>query len=153
MVTEPQSQEVDLNAEIDALPEAERDAVDRRAAQLDREVRVLKEIRQLADKSQKDVAVRLGIAQPSVSKMEGQVDMYLSTLRAYVEALGGSLTLKIQLPNADPIEVEELSDLSVGTVDDAAADASSNGHVQDDRDPVPSSADGTSIADSNRTRG
>ena len=151
MATEPKAGELDLNAEIDALPDAERNAIDRRAAELDREVRVLKEVRKLADKSQKDVAVQLGIAQPSVSKMEAQADMYLSTLRAYIEALGGSLTFKIQLPNAEPVEVEDLLDLSGQTVDGAAADASSKDGMQDGGDPVASSADATSIADPNRT--
>jgi transcriptional regulator with XRE-family HTH domain len=139
--------EIDLNAEIDALPEAERAAIDRRAAELDREVRVLKEIRHLAAKSQQDVAASLGIAQPSVSKMESQVDMYLSTLRAYVEALGGSLTLRIQFPDRDPIEVRDLADLSGRNADAEPSTDRADGPDE----PVPAPAAPAHIADTKRT--
>jgi hypothetical protein len=66
---------------------------------LKREVESLRELRLIAGKTQADVATALQIRQPSVSKMEKQGDMYLSTLRAYVEAIGGELELRVKLPN------------------------------------------------------
>lgn len=105
-------EESDMLAEIDALPEEERAAVDARAEELHRQACALRDLRALTDRSQKEVAEALGIKQPSVSKMEAQADMYLSTLRSYIEALGGSLKLKIDLPEHGTIELDDLADLS-----------------------------------------
>jgi transcriptional regulator with XRE-family HTH domain len=69
----------------------------KRHQELKREVESLRELRLIAGKAQADVATVLQIKQPSVSKIETQVDMYLSTLRAYVEAIGGQLELVIRL--------------------------------------------------------
>jgi DNA-binding transcriptional ArsR family regulator len=55
-------------------------------------VRLLRELREKrGNVSQVDVAGRLGIRQPTVSKLERREDVNLSTLRRYVEALGGEL--------------------------------------------------------------
>jgi len=51
----------------------------------------LSEIRKLAGRNQHEVADALGIKQPSLSKLEGQSDMQISTLRKIVAALGGEL--------------------------------------------------------------
>jgi predicted transcriptional regulator len=57
--------------------------------EIKQEVKGLRELRRIAGKAQADVATVLRIKQPSVSKVENQADMYVSTLRAYVEAIGG----------------------------------------------------------------
>ena len=49
----------------------------------------LQELRRARDLTQQQVAASLGINQVAVSKMEGQTDMYVSTLRRFVEAMGG----------------------------------------------------------------
>ena len=58
----------------------------------------LRELRLIAGKAQAEVAAALKVKQPSVSKIEKQADMYLSTLRSYVEAIGGELELVVKLP-------------------------------------------------------
>jgi DNA-binding XRE family transcriptional regulator len=62
-----------------------------------KQVKSLRELRLIAGKTQADVATVLLIKQPSVSKIEKQDDMYLSTLRAYVQAIGGELELVVKL--------------------------------------------------------
>jgi predicted XRE-type DNA-binding protein len=69
----------------------------KRHQELKHQVKSLRELRLIAGKAQADVATALQIRQPSVSKIETQVDMYLSTLRAYVEAIGGELELVVRL--------------------------------------------------------
>jgi len=59
---------------------------------------LLGEIRQLAGKSQQQLAQALGIRQPSLSKLENQDDMQISTLRRIVEALGGQLDVIARFP-------------------------------------------------------
>ncbi len=56
------------------------------------------ELRQLAGKSQRELAEILGIKQPSLSKLENQSDMQVSTLKKIVEALGGELDLVARFP-------------------------------------------------------
>ncbi|HEX8418631.1 MAG TPA: XRE family transcriptional regulator [Sphingomonas sp.] len=72
--------------------------VEARTAQLISEVEGLKAFRVLAERSQEQIAESLGIKQPSVHKIEKQTDLYLSTLRRFVEAAGGSLVLRVELP-------------------------------------------------------
>ena len=59
---------------------------------------LLSEVRQLAGKSQQQVAKALGIKQPSLSKLEKQSDMQISTLRKIVQALGGELEVLAKFP-------------------------------------------------------
>ena len=59
---------------------------------------LLSEVRQLAGKSQQQVAQALGIKQPSLSKLEKQFDMQISTLRKIVRALGGELEVLARFP-------------------------------------------------------
>ncbi len=67
-----------------------RDRAARRAQELLGKM-LLRELRTLAGKSQRQVAEALGIKQPSLSKLEKQSDMQISTLRRIVQALGGQL--------------------------------------------------------------
>ena len=62
---------------------------------------LLAEIRKEAGLTQEDMAVSLGIKQPSLSKLESRNDMQISTLRRIVEALGGKLELIAHLPGSD----------------------------------------------------
>jgi hypothetical protein len=53
----------------------------------------LRELRLLTGRTQVDVADEMGVAQGEISRLERRDDAKLSTLRAYVEALGGKLEL------------------------------------------------------------
>ena len=59
---------------------------------------LLSEVRQLMGKSQQDVATTLGIKQPSLSKLEKQNDIQISTLRKIIRALGGELEVLARFP-------------------------------------------------------
>jgi transcriptional regulator with XRE-family HTH domain len=69
----------------------------RRAQELLGEM-LLSEVRHLAGKSQQEVAEQLGMKQPSLSKLEKQGDMQISTLRKIVKALGGELEVLARFP-------------------------------------------------------
>jgi DNA-binding Xre family transcriptional regulator len=53
----------------------------------------LADLRQSRHVTQVQLAEALGISQGNVSRLEGRSDVYLSTLRSYVEALGGHLEI------------------------------------------------------------
>ncbi len=57
----------------------------------------LGELRKSSGMSQRELAAALGIKQPSLSKLEKQTDMQITTLRRIVEALGGELHLVVKL--------------------------------------------------------
>ncbi len=59
----------------------------------------LQELRQARQKSQEAIAKTLGGNQASVSKMERRADMYVSTLRSYIEAMGGKLEIIASFPD------------------------------------------------------
>lgn len=59
---------------------------------------LLGEIRRESGLTQNDLAQKLGIRQPSLSKLEAQDDMQVSTLRRIIAALGGELELVAHLP-------------------------------------------------------
>lgn len=70
-----------LDDVIAALTEERRERVDARFEELKDEVESLGELRHAAGKP-REIASTFKIKQPSVSKIEKQADMYLSTLRA-----------------------------------------------------------------------
>ena len=74
-----------------------REKAARRAQQLLGEL-LLSEVRELTGKSQRQVADALGMKQPSLSKLEKQKDMQISTLRKIVKALGGELEVVAKFP-------------------------------------------------------
>ena len=59
---------------------------------------LLAEIRRAVGLTQEQVAASLGIKQPSLSRLESQDDMQISTLRRLVAALGGELEIIAHLP-------------------------------------------------------
>jgi DNA-binding XRE family transcriptional regulator len=97
---------------IASLPRDRQEQIEARYDELRQEVEGLRELRQIAGKAQEDVATALNIKQPSVSKIENQADMYLSTLRSYVEAIGGKLELTVRLPARPPVRIGHLGDLT-----------------------------------------
>ena len=61
----------------------------------------LQELRKSRDVTQVDLAKVMKIEQAAVSKLERREDMYVSTLRDYVKALGGELKLVASFPDAE----------------------------------------------------
>jgi predicted XRE-type DNA-binding protein len=95
---------------VSALPARRRQQSGKDIHKIKQEVKGLRELRLIAGKAQADVATVLRIKQPSVSKVENQTDMYVSTLRAYVEAIGGKLELVVRLPGRPLPRLYRLSD-------------------------------------------
>lgn len=81
------------------LPEKRRQAIEKRAAQLVAEEATLRELREARERSQVEMAEKLHINQAAVSKLERRTDMYLSTLRGYIEAMGGKLEIIARFPD------------------------------------------------------
>jgi DNA-binding XRE family transcriptional regulator len=87
-----------FNAIKRKLSAEERAVVDAKKVEL-REEMALYDLRRARELSQERMAELMKITQPSVSKIEKQADMYVSTLRSYVEALGGHLVILAEMPD------------------------------------------------------
>jgi DNA-binding transcriptional regulator YiaG len=72
----------------------------------------LSEIRKAVGMTQIELAEKLEQGQGSVSKLENAADMYLTTLRKYLEALGGQLHLTASFPDGRQFEIDHLSGLT-----------------------------------------
>src|SRR5438105_414862 len=70
---------------------------------------LLSELRRMAGKSQQQLAAALGIRQPSLSKLENQDDMQISTLRRIVDALGGKLEVIARFPKGT-VKIDQFDD-------------------------------------------
>ncbi len=83
----------------------------------------LNQLRQARSLTQANLASVLGVNQGSVSKMEKRADMYVSTLRSFIQAMGGQLQIKAIFPEGD-VEIEQFKDAAAAPADsneDAAA--------------------------------
>jgi len=77
-------------------------------AQADQEIFELRlaQLRQTVEMSQHDIAVVLGISQPSVANLEKRGhEVKISSLKRYIEALGGKLSLDIELADGRHIGI------------------------------------------------
>lgn len=70
----------------------------------------LNELRQARGLSQKMLAEVLHVQQPSIAKLEKRTDMYLSTLRSHIEAMGGELDVIARFPDG-AVKISNFSDL------------------------------------------
>lgn len=59
----------------------------------------LQELRKARDLSQEELADTLGVNQATVSKLERRTDMYISTMRRFVDAMGGELEITARFPD------------------------------------------------------
>ena len=67
---------------------------------------MLNQIREARELTQVDLAKALKINQGAVSTMEKRTDMYVSTLRNYIEAMGGNLRITAEFPEGS-VEIDQ----------------------------------------------
>jgi hypothetical protein len=100
---------VSLKEKLARLPVERRAKVDARAAELIAEEMTLRDLRRALDRTQVHPARKLGVKQETVSRLEKRSDMLLSTLRGYLEAMGGELDLLAKFPDRPPVRLKTLA--------------------------------------------
>jgi DNA-binding XRE family transcriptional regulator len=101
-----------VNDIIKKLSPAQRKKVEARAAQLLAEEMTLRQLRQACKLTQEKVAKSLHIGQEGVSKIEKRSDLLISTLRDYVQAMGGELSLVVEFPDRKPVVLSGIAQLN-----------------------------------------
>jgi transcriptional regulator with XRE-family HTH domain len=95
---------------IDKLPPARREEVAEGTRQLIAEEHALRLMRKARGLTQARIAELMHIRQDSVSRLEGRSDLLLSTLKSYVQAMGGSLRLTVEFPDGVAAELSSIGE-------------------------------------------
>lgn len=87
----------------------------------------LEELREARELTQNQLAQVLHVSQGAVSKVERRADMYISTLRSYIRAVGGDLQIRAVFPDGEVLinQFEDLDPLHGGSAGEKLAEAAS----------------------------
>lgn len=96
---------------IQSLSEERQKKIEARTQELIAEEMTLRDIRKARELTQERMAELLKIRQDSVSRLEKRTDLLLSTLRSYIEAMGGELELTAKFPDRPPVKLTGLAEL------------------------------------------
>ena len=99
-----------LNEKLTQLPDERRERILVEADRLQTEYLTLQKLRKAKELTQTRLAEILNIRQATIARMEKRNDLMLSTLRNYVEAMGGKLSLTVEFPDRPPVVLEGLGD-------------------------------------------
>lgn len=94
------------------LPDERRKRIADRSRELLAQEMSLQDLRKAAGKTQVAMARRLKVGQDAISRIESRSDMYLSTLRGFVEAMGGELKLVAHFPDRPSVTLEEIGSVA-----------------------------------------
>jgi transcriptional regulator with XRE-family HTH domain len=100
-----------LDEVIVGLPPDQQQEVETLAERLIEEEMTLRDLRKAHKLTQQRVAEALHISQDGVSRIEKRSDFLISTLRSYVEAMGGRLRLVVEFRDRKPITLTDLDRL------------------------------------------
>ena len=85
--------------------------IEAEADRLRAEYLTLQDLRKARDLTQVQLAETLGQGQVSIAKLEKRSDLLLSTLRRYVEGMGGKLSLVVEFPDRAPVRLAGIADM------------------------------------------
>lgn len=103
-----------LKDKMAELSEARRQKIEARAAELAAEEMSLRDLRRAHRLTQARVGRALKIGQDGISRLEQRSDLLISTLRNYVEAMGGDLQLIARFPDRPAVAVKGLAGMESG---------------------------------------
>lgn len=86
----------------------------------------LEGLREARELTQTQLAQVLRVTQGAVSKVERRTDMYISTLRSYVRAIGGDLEIRAVFPEGDVV-IDQFEGLKTGEMVEADVSGSGGG--------------------------
>ena len=112
-VNEPMAKNIkDLQAKMSPASRARSEAT---AERLIREM-ALDELRAARALTQEHLSTILGVRQSAISKLERRADMYVSTLRHFIEAMGGQLEIRAVFPDGD-VRITQFQTLAAPTAE------------------------------------
>ena len=101
-----------VNEKLAQLPQPRREKIERRAAELINEELSLRELRRALGRTQARIANALNVGQDTVARYEQRSDMLLSTLRRYIAAAGGELSLIAEFPGRTAVRLKGIGEIA-----------------------------------------
>ena len=101
---------VNLKDKMALLSPERRAKIEVEADRLQDEYLTLQALRKAKALTQSQLAETLGYQQATIAQMEKRSDLMLSTLRRYIEAMGGRLDLIVEFPNHAPVHLQGLGE-------------------------------------------
>src|SRR5688500_11873319 len=99
-----------LQEKMAALSPERQERIRAAAERLQAEHMTMQALRKARQLTQMRMAKRLGKTQVTIAQLEKRTDVMLSTLRSYIEAMGGQLELVVRFPDSAPVILQGLSD-------------------------------------------
>lgn len=101
-----------LRQKMKGLSAERRARIDAETDRLHDEYKTLQELRKARELTQVEIAKALNIRQASVAQMEKRSDLLISTLRGYIEGMGGTLKLVVEFPDRAPMQIGGIGETS-----------------------------------------
>jgi transcriptional regulator with XRE-family HTH domain len=114
---------IKLEEFLSKLPLDEQVAIQKRGGELIAEEANLRGLRKARRRSQQQLATQLGVGQAAVSRLERRTDMYISTLRSLLQAMGGDLEIIARFPDRAPLRITQFKGIKAEGMNAVLADA------------------------------
>lgn len=101
-----------LDEMMEKLGAKERADVEARAAQLVAEEAARQSLRRALNLTPQSLAGMLGVDQSEAERIEQHGDLLLSALQRHIQAMGGALSLVVEMPDRAPVVLSGFSDLA-----------------------------------------
>lgn len=102
----------DLSEIMQSLSPDRKELIENRAKEIIEEINGLRELRQLMSLTQTQIAETLNVKQPFIHKIEKKSDISISTLERFINAVGGTMEIVVNLPNHNTIKLKGLGELT-----------------------------------------
>lgn len=99
---------------VDNMPPERRKKIELHTKELLLEMEI-SEIRKALDMTQEELAVTLDMKQSAISRIEHQSDMFISTLRTILEAMGATLKIVASFPEGD-VQINQFEEIRKGKI-------------------------------------
>jgi predicted XRE-type DNA-binding protein len=129
-----------LKDKLNSLPPERRNKIEERTEELLAQEMSLTQLRKAHNLAQEQIASALGIGQEAVSRLEKRSDLLISTLRSYIEAMGGNLSLIAEFPGTPPVNLTGLANMETHPMRSVTESSTQDRTGRKRRPPTPSRA-------------
>lgn len=100
-----------IQEKMKKLSHARQKKIQKRADELIIEELTLRDLRKALNMTQVELGEKLHMKQESISRLERNTDILLSTLVRFIQAMGGDLKLTAEFPDRPPVNIQGFCDI------------------------------------------
>jgi len=102
-----------LEEVVASLPKKQQKRIEKQFKEMKAEYLALQDLRKAMELTQEQVAAELNMKQGNLSRLEKRSDLMISTLRKYIEAMGGRLNIVAEFPDRPPVNILGFSETTL----------------------------------------